>query len=64
MVEIQQTPEGTLDLVLDKFDMITGLLAMGFGLAMVVIVIVAAARIGWAIAPWILGLGFLAYLFM
>lgn len=64
MVEIQQTAEGTLDLVVDKGDMLLSLLAMGFSIAMVVIVIVAAARIGWAIAPWVLGIGLLAYLFM
>ena len=46
----------------DKGDMLLGLLAMGFSIAMVVIVIVAAARIGWKLAPWILGAGLLAWL--
>ena len=51
------------EIVVDKFDMLMGLLSVGFTVAMVVIVIVAAARIGWKIAPWVLGLGFLAWLF-
>jgi ABC-type proline/glycine betaine transport system ATPase subunit len=50
------------EIMVDKFDMIMGLLGAGFTIAMVVIVIVAAVRIGWAIAPWVLGLGFLAWL--
>jgi hypothetical protein len=49
------------ELVADKFDIFLGLLALGFSIAMVVIVIVAAAKIGWKLAPWILGLGFLAW---
>jgi len=52
----------TSELIVDKFDMIWGLLTMGFTIAMVVIVITAAVRVGWTIAPWILGLGFLAWL--
>ena len=46
----------------DKLDIAIALLAMGFSIAMVVIVIVAAARIGWKLAPWILGLGLVAWL--
>ena len=62
-MEVSITDQG-ITFFQDKGDMLLGLLALGFSIAMVVIVIVAAARIGWAIAPWILGIGFLAYLFM
>jgi hypothetical protein len=34
-----------------------------FVAAVVVFVLVAAVRIGWALAPWILGAAFLIYLF-
>jgi len=51
------------EIIVDKMDMLWGLLSVGFSIAMVIIVIVAAARIGWKLAPWILGLGFLAWLF-
>jgi hypothetical protein len=51
------------EIIVDKFDALMALLTVGFSVAMVVIVIVAAVRIGWAIAPWILGLAFLSWLF-
>jgi len=62
-MEVSVTEQG-ITFFQDKGDMIFGLLAMGFSIAMVVIVIVAAARIGWAIAPWVLGIGLIAWLMM
>jgi hypothetical protein len=51
------------EVIVDKFDMIMGLLSAGFTIGIVIFVIVAAARVGWKLAPWVLGLGFLAWLF-
>ena len=51
------------EIIVDKFDMIMGLLSAGFTIGIVIFVIVAAARVGWKLAPWVLGLGFLAWLF-
>jgi hypothetical protein len=64
MVELQQTAEGGLDIVVDKFDVFVNLLALGFGIAVVAAVVVAGARLGWALMPWILGIGLVAWLFI
>ena len=53
-----------LDLVIDKWDVIVGLLGMGFSIAMVVVVFVAAIKLGWKLWPYILVAGFAAYMFM
>jgi hypothetical protein len=50
------------ELVIDKLDMIWALLSMGFTIGLVVFVIVAAARIGWSLAPWVLGAAAIAWL--
>ena len=55
--------EHEITLHVDKLDMIQGLLAMSFSIGIVIFVIVAAAKIGWKLAPWVLGLGFIAWLF-
>ena len=39
------------------------LIQFAFAGAVVVFVIVSAARLGWKFAPWVLGLAFLIYLF-
>ena len=46
----------------DKMDIVQALLAMGFSIGLVVVVIVAAARIGWKLTPWMLGVGLIAWL--
>ena len=46
----------------DKMDIVQSLLAMGFTIGLVVVVIVAAARTGWKLAPWMLGVGLIAWL--
>lgn len=50
------------EIIVDKFDMIMGLLAGGFTIALAVIVVVAAIRIGWNFAGLIFALGFIAWL--
>ena len=63
-MEVALTEQGTFEILWDKMDMIITLLAMGFSIALVVVVISAIIRAGWRLWPWILGLGFLAYLFI
>jgi hypothetical protein len=63
-MEVSITEQGTFELLWDKMDIIITLLAMGFSIALVVVVISASIRAGWRLWPWILGLGFLAYLFI
>jgi hypothetical protein len=45
------------------FEGIVELAAIGFGIAIVWAVVAAGVRIGWTLAPYVLGLGLLAYLF-
>lgn len=61
-MEIKMTENGTFELLYDKMDIVLHLLAMGFTIAVVVAVIVAGIRLGWALMPWILGLAIVAYL--
>ena len=63
-MEVAVTEQGTFEILWDKMDIIVTLLAMGFSIALVVVVISASIRAGWRLWPWILGLGFLAYLFI
>jgi len=61
-MEVSLTEQGTFELLWDKWDIFTSLLALGFGVALVVVVVTAGARLGWRYWPWILGIGFLAWL--
>jgi hypothetical protein len=63
-MEVAITEQGTFEILWDKMDLVITLLAMGFSIALVVVVISASIRAGWRLWPWILGLGFLAYLFI
>ena len=62
MVEVQMTEQGTLEFLVDKMDVITGLLALGFTFALVIMVMTAGVKAGWKLWPWILGLGLLTFL--
>ena len=63
-MEVSITEQGTFEILWDKMDIIITQLAMGISIALVVVVISASIRAGWRLWPWILGLGFLAYLFI
>ena len=60
-MEVNVTEQGTFELLWDKWDIFTSLLALGFGIAMVVVVVVAGARLGWRFWPWVLGAGAIAW---
>ena len=64
MVEVQVTEQGTFEFIMDKWEIIVSLLALGFTIAVVVAVISAGARLGWKFMPWILAAGVLAWLFI
>ena len=63
-MEITVNDKGNLELLYDKWDMLVSLLGMGFSIALVVVVIVAAVRLGWRFWPWVLGVGLLAWMVM
>ncbi len=63
-MEITVNDKGNLELLYDKWDMLVSLLGMGFSIALVVVVIVAAIKLGWRFWPWVLGVGLLAWMVM
>ena len=63
-MEITVNDKGNLELLYDKWDMLVSLLGMGFSIALVVVVIVAAVKLGWRFWPWVLGIGLLAWMVM
>ena len=63
-MEITVNDKGNIELLYDKWDMLVSLLGMGFSIALVVVVIVAAVKLGWRFWPWVLGIGLLAWMVM
>ena len=61
-MEVALNEQGNLEFIYDKMDMILSLLALGFSIALVVVVITASVRLGWKLWPWILGIGLLAFI--
>jgi hypothetical protein len=49
---------------MNQLETLLELVQLGFTIGVVVFVIVAAARIGWALAPFVLGAALLAWLFL
>ena len=64
MVEVQISEQGTFEFIMDKFDIIMTLLALGFSIALVVVVVTASVKAGWRLWPWVLVAGFLAWVFI
>ena len=61
-MEVGITEKGTFELLWDKWDMMISLVALGFGIALVVVVVTASVRLGWRFWPWILLAGLIAWL--
>ena len=59
-MEVTVTEQG-ITIFQDKMDMLMGLIALGFSIALVVIVISAAVKAGWKLWPWVLGIGAIVY---
>jgi hypothetical protein len=49
--------------MIDLLQALIPIIQFAFVAAVVMFVVVAAVRVGWALAPWILGAAFLIYLF-
>ena len=63
-MEVGITEQGTFELLWDKWDMMISLVALGFGIALVVVVVTASVRLGWRFWPWILVIGVIAWLWV
>ena len=63
-MEVGITEQGTFELLWDKWDMMISLVALGFGIALVVVVVTASVRLGWRFWPWILVIGAIAWLWV
>ena len=61
-MEIKMTDQGTFELLYDKMDMIIHIAAFAFSVAIFVMIISAAFKLGWRLWPWVFGLGLLAFL--
>ena len=61
-MEVGITEQGTFELLWDKWDLLVSLVALGFGIALVVVVVTASVRLGWRFWPWILLAGVIAWL--
>ena len=62
MVELDVTEQGTLEFLVDKWDIFLGLLALGFGVAVVIAIVAAGARLGWRLWPYVLAAGFIGWM--
>ena len=61
-MEIKMTENGTFELLWDKMDVIVHIAAFAFSVAIFVMIISAAFKLGWRLWPWVLGLAVVAYL--
>tara|TARA_B100000929_G_scaffold244652_1_gene202699 strand:+ start:1007 stop:1198 length:192 start_codon:yes stop_codon:yes gene_type:complete len=62
-MEILINENGELQFLVDKWDILVNLLGIGFSIALVVVVIVSAIKLGWKFWPYIFVAGALAFLF-
>ena len=63
-MEIKLTDQGTFELLYDKLDMILHIAAFAFSVAIFVMIISAAFKLGWRLWPWVFALGLLAFVFV
>ena len=63
-MEISITEQGTFELLYDKMDMIIHIAAFAFSVAIFVMIISAAFKLGWRLWPWVIALGLLAFVFV
>jgi len=61
-MEVMITENGTFELLWDKMDVIVHIAAFAFSVAIFVMIISAAFRLGWRLWPWVIGLAVVAYL--
>ena len=63
-MEIKLTDQGTFELLYGKLDMILHIAAFAFSVAIFVMIISAAFKLGWRLWPWVFALGLLAFVFV
>ena len=63
-MEIKLTDAGTFELLYDKLDVVLHIAAFAFSVAIFVMSISAAFKLGWKLWPWVFALGLLAFLFV
>lgn len=63
-MEVKLTEQGTFELMMDKWDIIVNLLGLGFTIAIVIMVVVAGAKMGMRFWPWVLGIALLAWMWL
>ena len=63
-MEVKLTEQGTFELIMDKWDIIVNLLGLGFTIAIVIMVVVAGAKMGMRFWPWVLGIALLAWMWL
>ena len=63
-MEVKVTDQGTLELMMDKWDIMVNLLGLGFTIAIVIMVVVAGAKLGMRFWPWVLGIALLAWIWL
>jgi len=61
-MEVMITENGTFELLWDKMDVIVHIAAFAFSVAIFVMIISAAFKLGWRLWPWVIGLAVIAYL--
>lgn len=61
-MEVMITEDGTFELLWDKIDVLVHIAAFAFSVAIFVMIISAAFKLGWRLWPWVLGLAVVAYL--
>ena len=61
-MEVAITPEGTFELLYDKMDLIIHIAAFAFSVAIFVMIISSAFKLGWKLWPWVFGISLLAFL--
>ena len=62
MVEVGLTEQGTFEFIINHGQAITGLLALGFTFALIIMVMTAGVRAGWKLWPWVFLVGMVAYI--
>ena len=62
-MEIIINENGELNFLVDKWDILVNLLGVGFSIALVVVVVVSAIKLGWQFWPYVFAAGALAFIF-
>ena len=62
-MEVTLNEHGNFEFLFSKWDILVNLLGLGFSIALVVVVVVSAIKLGWQFWPYVFVAGALAFLF-